>query len=173
MALMAFGYLREGYPPVTNKPKQKGTAAETAVVQWAKKHEFYQAERLALYGTLDRGDVRIASGVMAQVKDGYTKDRKEPTDFQIDGWLKETEKQRQRGEFEIALLVHKRFGKGDPDEWRWYLDKRNALTLMGVTTMIGGTWTVWPQYIQLQGYMVPGLIRAFLARNAPKEGKGK
>lgn len=154
---------------MVNKPKKKGTEAESTVVSWAKKHEFYGAERLALRGMLDVGDVRMATGVMIQVKDGYT-DRREPSDFVIDGWLKETEKQRINGSWDVALLVHKRYMKGDPDEWRWYLDKRNALTLMGVTTMVGGTWTVWPQYIQLQGYMVPGLVRAWLRRN---EGEGE
>lgn len=170
MSWMAFGAGPYGYlvrDSVVNKPKQKGTQAESDVVRWGKKHEFYAAERLALSGVNDRGDVRIATGVMVQVKDGYT-DRKEPTDYQIDSWLKETEEQRRRGEFEVALLVHKRFGKGDPDEWRWYIDKRNALTLMGVTTMIGGTWTVWPQYIQLQGYMVAPLIRTYLTRTRNK-----
>lgn len=159
--------MRDG---VANKPKQKGTQAESDVVRWAKKHEFYAAERLALSGVNDRGDVRIATGVMVQVKDGYT-DRKEPTDFQIDSWLKETEQQRIRGDFTVGLLVHKRFGKGDPDEWRWYLDKRNALVLLGVVALQGpgGPWGAWPQYIQLQGYMVAPLIRTFLVANRKGE----
>lgn len=160
-------------PDVVNKPKNKGTKAETDTVNWAKKHEFYAADRIALSGVNDRGDVRITTGIMVQVKDGYTNNR-EPTDFQIDGWLKNAEKQRIRGEFDVVLLAHKRYMKADPDEWRWYLDKRNALALLGVVALDGpggawGPWGAWPQYIQLQGYMVPGLIRAHLVRNRQEE----
>jgi hypothetical protein len=144
---------------MVNKPKKKGTEAETAVVNWAKKHEFYAADRLALHGRDDVGDVLVAHGVMVQVKDGYT-ERREPTDYQIDTWLKETEKQRKNGNHTVALLVHKRFGKSSPDEWRWYVDKYNAMILLG--SYPGLDHAHWPQYIQLQGYTIPALLRKFL-----------
>jgi hypothetical protein len=140
---------------VTNKPKNKGTKAETDVVCWAKKHGLYQAERLALKGAGDVGDVRLTQGVMAQVKDGYT-ERKEPTDYQIGTWLEQVDKQTKAGGWDIGLLVHKRWGKADPDLWRWYMAGETFALLLGFS--MGG---IWPQYVQLQGYMVPPLIRGY------------
>jgi hypothetical protein len=145
---------------VTNKPKAKGTKAESDVVHWAKKHNFYKATRIALTGSKDTGDVFIWDGIMAQVKDGYT-DRKEPTDFQIGQWLEALDKQRRNGNWEIALLVHKRFGNADPDNWRWYVDGQTFMTLMGKGNV---DTTGLPQYVQLQGYMIPPLLRSWLAR---------
>lgn len=145
---------REASDMAKQKPKDKGTAAETAVVQWAKKHGFYTAVRIALTGSKDTGDVRIASGVMAQVKNGYTEHR-EPTDFQVGEWLAQMEKQQKNGQWQYALLVHKRYGKSDPDMWRWFLTGQTFLTL---TTPLDVVWTHVPPYVQLQGYMIPPLL---------------
>jgi hypothetical protein len=157
-----------GVSMAKQKPKDKGTEAETDVVNWARKHDFYKAERLALHGTGDKGDVRMAEGVMVQVKNGYTdkisngvaelKERREPTDFQIAKWLEETEGQRRRGEFKYALLTHKRFGKADPDDWRWYMDGPTLANIMGYDAL-GDKRYQWPPYVQLQGYMIPPLLK--------------
>jgi hypothetical protein len=137
------------------RPKDKGTKAETDVVMWAKKHGFYKAERLVQYGTGDKGDVRISDRVMVQVKDGYT-DHKEPTDFQVGQWLDKVDIQRKNGAWMFALLVHKRYGKADPDMWRWYMDGTTFYDLIG---HVGPEVGAPPQYVQLQGYMVPPLLQ--------------
>lgn len=134
------------------RPKDKGTRAESDIVQWAKKYNFYRAERLVLHGTGDVGDVRLAEGVMIQVKDGYT-ERKEPTDYQVGQWLAQVDKQRKNGDWNIALLVHKRYGKADPDSWRWYLD---GATFGQLVTACGPGM---PPYVQLMGYAIPPLLR--------------
>lgn len=137
------------------KPKDKGTKAESDVVAWAKKYGYYRAERLVLHGSADVGDVRLAEGVMVQVKDGYT-DRKEPTDYQVGQWLAEVDKQRKAGDWDIALLVHKRFGKSDPDNWRWYLTGETYESLIRVCA---DDFAPAPQYVQLMGYTIPPLLR--------------
>jgi hypothetical protein len=144
------------------RPKDKGTKAETDVVLWAKKHGMYQAERLVLHGTGDIGDVRLTQDVMAQVKDGYT-ERKEPTDYQVGQWLEQVDKQRNAGGWDIALLVHKRYGKADPDMWRWYMDGATFACLMHVNIPMESGVT-WPQYVQLMGYMIPDMIQGWSTR---------
>ncbi len=42
-----------------SKSKQKGTAAETAVVKYLKANGFPKAERRALQGNLDKGDISL------------------------------------------------------------------------------------------------------------------
>lgn len=135
------------------KPKDKGTKAESDVVQWAKKHGFFRAVRIALTGAKDTGDVAMNDDIMVQVKDGYT-ERKEPTDFQIGQWLEALDKQKQHGDWKVALLVHKRFGKADPDMWRWYVDGITYLRLHGFE--FPGTTS---PYVQLQGYSVPQMLK--------------
>jgi hypothetical protein len=136
-----------------SKQKQKGTKAESDVVKWGHKHGFFQADRLALTGSKDRGDVRITEAIMVQVKDGYT-DRREPTDYLIGLWLDELGRQQRIGGYYIALLVHKRYGKADPDDWRWYMEGQTFMRLMGHDAIHAP-----PPYIQLQGYMIPPLLR--------------
>jgi hypothetical protein len=154
-----------GVDMAKQRPKDKGTAAETAIVRWAAKHRFHNAERLALSGQGDKGDVRLCLGVMIQVKDGYTdkikssdgtslRDRKEPTDYKVGEWLKAAEAQAKRGKYDIWLLVHKRYGNADPDMWRWFVDGQILAKLLNIPP---GGYTI--PYVQLQGYMIPLLLR--------------
>lgn len=70
------------------RPKDIGTAAETAVVNWAKDHGFPQARRLALAGADDQGDVELKPGWTVEVKGGRAAET--ASDLQIDLWLVET-----------------------------------------------------------------------------------
>jgi hypothetical protein len=133
------------------KQTDKGTRAESAVVTWAKSNGFWDSDRLTKTGALDRGDVRIKDRVMVQVKDGYT--TREPTDFMIGQWLEAVDKQQRHGQWEIALLVHKKPGHTNPDMWRWYVTGRTFARLVEASPRD------MPQYIQLQGYMIPPLLK--------------
>jgi Holliday junction resolvase len=53
---------------VSNPSKQRGTAFETAVVAWLREHGFPYAERRALSGNQDRGDIAGVPGVMLECK---------------------------------------------------------------------------------------------------------
>ena len=50
-----------------NKPKRIGTAAETAVTRYARTAGFPLAERRALAGGADLGDILLAPGVIVGV----------------------------------------------------------------------------------------------------------
>lgn len=53
---------------MTNKPKIKGTLAESAVVGFLRTQGWPHAERLALQGKLDKGDVTGTPGIVWEVK---------------------------------------------------------------------------------------------------------
>ena len=53
---------------MTNPSKQRGTAFETAIVAYLRDHGYPHAERRALHGTLDRGDVAGVPGVVIEAK---------------------------------------------------------------------------------------------------------
>jgi len=55
-----------------NRSKQKGTAWESAVVAYLQKNGQPYAERRALHGTLDKGDVSGIPGVVIECKNEKT-----------------------------------------------------------------------------------------------------
>ena len=55
---------------MTGRPKDIGTAAETAVVRFLRDNGFPLAERRALHGSTDRGDITGTPGLVWEVKGG-------------------------------------------------------------------------------------------------------
>jgi hypothetical protein len=103
---------------MTNKPKAIGTAAETGVVRYCQPNGFPFAERLALHGALDEGDVQLCPGVVLEVKGG--KRAETASDALIASWLDETEAERVNRRADVAALVTKRKGKGAPNAGQWW-----------------------------------------------------
>jgi hypothetical protein len=103
---------------MTNRPKQIGTAGETAVVRHAQPNGFPGAERLALHGTLDEGDATLCPGVGVEVKSG--KAAEAASDAQITAWLAEAEQERVNRGADVMLLVTKRKGKGAASVGQWW-----------------------------------------------------
>lgn len=92
-----------------NRSKAKGTAGESAVVEALKAAGWPHAERRALSGTQDRGDVAGMAGVCIEVKNERT--------YDISGWLKEVEVEKANARAAIGACWFKRPGKGDPMDW--------------------------------------------------------
>lgn len=107
---------------MVNRPKQIGTAAETAVVKVARPRGFPHAERVVLHGSADQGDIRLTpgltAGVILEVKGGAA--AKDASDRQIDAWLDETETERHHAGADLAFLVVQRRGVGAPNAHRWW-----------------------------------------------------
>lgn len=103
---------------MVNKPKQIGTAAETAVVRYLAKNGFPNAERRALRGSLDCGDLTGLGPVCVEVKGGKT--AKEASDGLIASWLVETETERVNAKADVAFLVIQRAGIGPDNAGRWW-----------------------------------------------------
>ena len=102
-----------------NKPKAIGTATETAAVRALWRLGFPGAERRALRGRSDAGDILVCPGIIAEVKGGER--ARNATDLQIASWLDETEKERLNAGAAYGLLIVQRRGIGAANADRWWV----------------------------------------------------
>ena len=144
---------------MTNANKAKGTAAETAVVNYARLNGFPLAERIALGGSHwtyapDRGDVQLTVGLMAQVKAG--KAAKLASLQQIRKWMEATERQRVAGQHSVAVLIvqHQGFGLKRVHEWDCWL-RLPDITTSGMPTLICITLDDALTHLRLKGWGTP------------------
>jgi len=124
---------------MTNRPKNIGTAGETAVVRMARESGFFpHADRLTLSGSADRGDVRLTrelrGGVIVEVKAGDAAARS--SDLLIDAWMAETEAERQNAQAALGVLVVKRAGYAGARCGRWW-----AVVPLGALVALRGGFT--------------------------------
>jgi len=108
-----------------SRSKAKGTAAETAVVQALRSLGFPYAERRALAGALDLGDITGCPGICFEVKDART--------WKAGEWLRETETERVNAKADFGILVIKVPGVGHQNAHRWLsvMELGAALDLFG------------------------------------------
>lgn len=97
---------------MVNKPKQKGTAGESAVVSFLRLNGWPYAERLALQGGKDRGDVTGCPGLVWEVK--------AVQEYQFSAWLAETEVERDNAKADYGILVAKPRMVGATRTGQWY-----------------------------------------------------
>lgn len=108
---------------MANKPKIKGTAAESAVRDYLRSVGYHHAERLALSGALDRGDITgVDPRLVIEVKDCKT--------LTFGPWLKEAEVERVNAGADIGIVVAKRRLHTNPADWFWVMDGRSATLLL-------------------------------------------
>ena len=94
---------------MTNPSKRKGTAAESAVVDYLKASGATHAERRALAGALDRGDVAGIVGVCLEVKAHASID--------LAAFVDEAETEKRNDGAAVGAAWIKRRGKASPGEW--------------------------------------------------------
>lgn len=94
---------------MANPSKRKGTSAEQLVAGAYRDHGWPFAERRALSGSNDRGDIAGVPSVVTEVKACRT--------MALNAWLKEAEVERLNDNAEIAVVWHKLVGLGDPLDW--------------------------------------------------------
>jgi hypothetical protein len=113
---------------MTNPPRKKGTAAESAVVRELTAHDI-DAARVTLHGNKDRGDVFIRLGkylVTVEVK-SY---KSWASARQIEKWLDDADLECLNADADASILIVKRPGSGAAnagdwlcymraDEWEW------------------------------------------------------
>jgi hypothetical protein len=97
---------------VVTRPKDKGTAAETLVARYLRKTYWPHAERRALSGGQDKGDITGTPGLVWEVKAAKT--------LCVPAWLRETEAERQNADADYATLVIKPVGVGATRVGEWY-----------------------------------------------------
>ena len=92
-----------------SKSKQKGTAAESAVVKYLRENGFTQVERRALQGSQDKGDISGIIGLVIEVKDHKT--------MTLGQWMEELKVEVENANAETGAVIHKRKGTTDVSEW--------------------------------------------------------
>jgi hypothetical protein len=103
---------------MTNRPRAIGTYAETAVTRTARSHGFPNADRYALHGARDVGDIGLCPGVILEVKGGHH--AQHATDLDVQNWLDETARERDNAHAAVAFLVVQREHVGAPNAARWW-----------------------------------------------------
>ena len=113
-----------------NRSKAIGTAAETAVVRASRARGFPWADRVALHGRSDVGDIYLCPGVIVEVKGGDW--ARKASDTLIDDWLSETERERINAGAAVGFLVVQRAAVGYANAHRWsaWWRMRNLMELV-------------------------------------------
>lgn len=101
-----------------NRSKQRGTAAETAVVRYLAANGFPHAERRALRGNLDAGDVTGCPGLCVEIKGGDA--ARFASDGLIAAWMRELAAEVGNAGADVGLLVVQRAGVGPANAGRWW-----------------------------------------------------
>ena len=103
---------------MTNKPRSIGTRGESAVVKFLRTNGFPAAERAALHGSADAGDITGTPGVCWEVKSG--KAAEACADGDLATWLAQTETERQNRQADVGVLITKRKGAGHGNAGAWW-----------------------------------------------------
>jgi hypothetical protein len=115
-------------PP--RRPKDKGTDAERAVARYLQAHGWPSAERRALRGRQDAGDITGTPGVCWEVK-AY---KRPPGDGQVDGWMVDTECERGNADADFGVLIVRRPGYSEArvDRWWAYLPVQDVAAIVAL-----------------------------------------
>ena len=103
---------------MTNPSKAKGTAAESATVAALHRLGFPHAERSALHGVKDRGDITGTPGICWEVKGGHRAET--ASDGQVLAWMAELDTECVHKGADLGVLVMKRKGVGQGNAERWW-----------------------------------------------------
>ena len=103
---------------MTNRPKAIGTAGESAVVRYLRTVGFAGAERRALAGAYDLGDITGVGPLVIEVKAGAAAANASPG--QIVKWMAETLTETQNASADFGVLVTKRAGVGAARAGEWW-----------------------------------------------------
>jgi hypothetical protein len=126
-----------------NAPKKKGTAWESDIVRFLKENGVPYAERRALGGTEDRGDIAGIPGIVIEAKSGA---------LHLAAWVAEAEAERVNDGADFGIVWAKRPGKASPAD---------GYAIMTGATLIG--------LLRAAGYIAqqPTLVETALTQLGP------
>ena len=136
---------------MVNKPKAKGTAAESAVVAYLQTVGFKYAERLALSGSQDRGDITGVPGIVFEVKACQ--------EYSFNAWLGEARAERDNANADFGIVVAKPRMVGTTKTGQWYalMHAYDYLALLSQAVKEGGSEVrVWTK--EMSGNSISTLI---------------
>jgi len=107
---------------MVNRPRRKGTSAETAVANYLRTNGMPQAERRALNGSNDKGDIAGVPGWVLEVKASAA--------HNYGVWLREAEQERVNAAVEHCAVVHKPSGVADAARYRVVLTLEQFTALL-------------------------------------------
>lgn len=93
---------------MANPSKQKGTNAETAVVNYLKP-TWKKAERRALNGSQDKGDIAGVPNVCIEVKNHKS--------MKLSEWVRQLEVEIENSKSTTGAVIHKKNGTTDVGKW--------------------------------------------------------
>jgi hypothetical protein len=120
--------MKTEYPPskehtIVNRPRNIGTAAESAVKQVLLPY-WPTADRSPLRGSHDQGDIRGTGCLIWEVKAGATakgvSSTGETAPGLVTGWLRQAEVERENAGARFGILVTTRRGVGAKNADRWW-----------------------------------------------------
>ncbi len=119
---------------MVNRPKRIGTAGETGVVRALRAGGFPHAERPALHGINDIGDITGTPGIAWEIKTGQTAKDASPT--QIETWATEATREAVNAHADLWVLVVQRrgFAPSRAANWRAITTSHHWATLTGAPT---------------------------------------
>ena len=127
-----------------NRSKAKGTAAETAVVRWARLNGFPGADRQPLRGNRDAGDINLAPGLVLEVKNhAGVAGAGQPAPAQLAEWMAQADLECANAGAAHCPLVVKRTGVADPGRWFVYVRAGDVATLLGATADLPEPLSPW------------------------------
>lgn len=105
-----------------SRSKQKGTAAESAVVSYLVDEGWPFCERRTLSGVNDKGDIAGIPGICIEVKDDKS--------FSFSQWLKEAHVERDNAGARHGFVWAHRPRKGHPKDWYVVMDGATLVALL-------------------------------------------
>lgn len=109
---------------MVNPSKAKGTAAESQVVHYLKAAGWYHAERRALHGNVDKGDVAGIPGCVVEIKDHKV------SSLNFGAYVDEANLEKANAKADVGVAWVKRRGKTDPGRWIVAMDGEQFVALL-------------------------------------------
>lgn len=150
-----------------SRSRDIGTATATAVVKYLRTHGWPHAERRALTGAQDQGDITGTPGICWEVKGGKTAEQ--AGDGLIADWLDETETERRHAGADIGILITKRKGYSAirAASWIAHLDLTTWYALTGARAPLPSSVSSQPVHLPLST-LVPLLHAAGYGTPTPE-----
>lgn len=99
---------------MANPSKAKGTKCETDTVRYLRANGFPLAERRALSGSMDRGDILADAGLIFECKHWA-----QYSDRDLADWIAQTAREKDNAKASEAILVVRRDRQAPGDWWAW------------------------------------------------------